>query len=241
MIIVLFIWINQEGYVISFDLDKVFLMQKDDVLKEVLKRKNRIIGCDKYIHAAVLVPLVNINGEDSILFQRRAENISQAGEICFPGGCYEKEKDSSFQETALRETSEELGIPDHNIKVIGKIGTVVASMGVLIEVYAGRLLITGIDDLKVDLREVAEVFLVPLQELREKKIDKFHVKVKHDPFDKGELIFPARSLRLPERYYKMWGGRKQRVLAFQTNHGTVWGITAEISRCFIKVLSTVSF
>lgn len=214
-------------------------MLKDDELKLALNSKNRIIGCDKYIHASVLIPLVKINNEDYLLFQRRSENISQANEICFPGGRFEKNKDNSFKQTAVRETMEELGLPSEKIKLIGKLGAVVASMGVLIEVYTGRLLISGIDELEIDRSEVADVFLLPLQELCEKKMEKFHIRVKHDPFDNGKLIFPAKSLSLPHRYHKVWGDRKQRVLAFKTNHGTIWGITAEITRCFVKVISTI--
>jgi 8-oxo-dGTP pyrophosphatase MutT (NUDIX family) len=43
-----------------------------------------------------------------------------AGEICFPGGGFE-EHDPSISFTALRETSEELGIDPQKIQVIGPI------------------------------------------------------------------------------------------------------------------------
>lgn len=43
---------------------------------------DRIIGKgSKYINTAVLFPIVRINGEDQILFEKRSSNIPQANEI----------------------------------------------------------------------------------------------------------------------------------------------------------------
>lgn len=43
-----------------------------------------------------------------------------AGQISFPGGKFE-ETDASLQQTALRETEEEVGVPADQIKVLGKL------------------------------------------------------------------------------------------------------------------------
>lgn len=43
-----------------------------------------------------------------------------AGQISFPGGKYE-DADSSLQQTALRETEEEVGVPRHAVNMLGKL------------------------------------------------------------------------------------------------------------------------
>ena len=67
---------------------------------------------------AVLVPLVERNGELHLLYEVRAEGIRQPREVCFPGGKMEPGEDAVT--CALRETWEELGIPKEAIEVIGE-------------------------------------------------------------------------------------------------------------------------
>uniref|UniRef100_T1GHB9 Nudix hydrolase domain-containing protein n=1 Tax=Megaselia scalaris TaxID=36166 RepID=T1GHB9_MEGSC len=75
-------------------------------------------GSDKY--AAVLIPLcLNSNGELSILYTRRSGNLRRhTRQISFPGGLRDH-TDSSYEETALRETEEEIGLHKNRIKVLG--------------------------------------------------------------------------------------------------------------------------
>lgn len=70
---------------------------------------DRIIGKgSKYINTAVLLPIVRIDGEDQILFEKRSSNIPQANEICLPGGRIDKSIDATPQQAAIRETCESL-------------------------------------------------------------------------------------------------------------------------------------
>ncbi len=95
-----------------------------------------VMARDRYFNSAVLIPLVKIDGEYYLLFQKRAAHIRQGGDICFPGGGYEDE-DKSFKDTALRETKEELGIKKKHIKVLGQLDTYVAPIGAVIEPFVG--------------------------------------------------------------------------------------------------------
>ena len=67
---------------------------------------------------AVLLPLIEVNGELHILYEVRASHISQPGDVAFPGGKIEPGETSA--EAALRETEEELGIPANNIQLLGE-------------------------------------------------------------------------------------------------------------------------
>ena len=52
--------------------------------------KSGILNSDKMFKAAVLIPICQINNETYIIFEKRAKNIKQGDEICFPGGKYEE-------------------------------------------------------------------------------------------------------------------------------------------------------
>ena len=69
--------------------------------------------------AAVLVPLACDQGDLHLLFTRRTDLVhDHKGQVAFPGGAVEPQ-DSSVEDTALRETYEEIGIPPEEICVLG--------------------------------------------------------------------------------------------------------------------------
>ena len=76
---------------------------------------------------AVLIPLVEKEGEWSILFEVRQTGIRQGGEICFPGGRIEEHE--TVEEAAVRETSEELLISPEKIEVIAPMHTMAGPGG----------------------------------------------------------------------------------------------------------------
>ncbi|MBM2813984.1 MAG: hypothetical protein HW421_746 [Ignavibacteria bacterium] len=72
--------------------------------------------------SAVLVLLNYIPEEDDysvLLTLRSSDLLSHSGQISFPGG--RSEPDESFEETAIREAEEEIGLRRGNINVIGKL------------------------------------------------------------------------------------------------------------------------
>ena len=63
------------------------------------------------------------NDELHVVLTRRTETVDHPGQISFPGGSREAE-DKSLEETALRETEEELGLDRKSIDVFGELPAV---------------------------------------------------------------------------------------------------------------------
>lgn len=110
--------------------------------------------------AAVLVPLVGrAEGIQVLLTQRTSHLDDHAGQICFPGGRVEPE-DTSREETALRETEEEIGIARGGIAPLGKLPDHEMPSGFRITPVVGW--IEPPFALNLDPFEVAGAFEVPL-------------------------------------------------------------------------------
>src|ERR1700681_2186914 len=77
---------------------------------------------DRFAPARRAAVLVLIVGRDEplqlVLFERPLEVAEHKGEICFPGGSIEA-GDADAVSAALREASEELGIPPDDVEVLG--------------------------------------------------------------------------------------------------------------------------
>lgn len=204
----------------------------DKVIKKLPKNPN-ILGRKKYFNSSVIIPLVIIDNQYYLLFQKRAENIRQGSEICFPGGGYDEKLDKSPLDTAIRETTEELGIKKDDIKILGNFHTLVAHMGAIVDPFLGILKIDKIDDLKINKTEVESVFTLPLSYFIDNKPEKHSIRVEVQPYytdSNGEkvILLPAEELGLPNRYQKPWGTNNHKLLLYKTEFGPIWGLTAEL-------------
>jgi len=110
--------------------------------------------------AAVLIPLVERETEVTTLFTQRTSHLKHhAGQISFPGGHSDPE-DTSAEDTALRETEEEVGLHRSRIRVIGRLAPYITRTGFSVIPVVG--LVTPPFDIEPDPHEVEDVFEVPL-------------------------------------------------------------------------------
>ncbi|MDE3076670.1 MAG: CoA pyrophosphatase [Chloroflexota bacterium] len=73
------------------------------------------------VESAVLLPLVVSGAEVRLLLTERGSGLRyHAGELSLPGGRVEA-ADASWQDAALRETGEELGLPRDAVEVLGRL------------------------------------------------------------------------------------------------------------------------
>lgn len=115
---------------------------------------------EKLTPAAVLMPLIDhADGMTVLLTQRTAHLSSHAGQISFPGGRFEA-GDGTPENTALRETEEEIGLTRAHIEVLGRLSVRETGTGYRVVPVVG--VITPPFPVTPDPHEVAEVFEVPL-------------------------------------------------------------------------------
>ena len=120
--------------------------------------------------AAVLAPLYALEGRPHLLFTRRSADLTvHKGEISFPGGSRDP-TDNSLEQTALRETYEELGVAPASVEVIGALPPVLAAVSNFFVTPFVGWLGEGLLSLHPNPYEVAEVIEAPLQALADPAI-----------------------------------------------------------------------
>lgn len=182
---------------------------------------------------SVLVPVVEKEGKLYLLYERRARDMKrQPGEICFPGG--ELEQDETTKECALRETWEEIGIPQESIRVVGQLDTIYTYSNFAMYCYLGIVDAKALDHMVLNPGEVEETFLVELDWL-----------LTHEPEIYWTDVIPEPPEGFP--YEKVTGGMpyswrkgKAPVPVYEEYDGNViWGLTARITKRFTDVIKGV--
>ncbi|GMU96579.1 MAG: CoA pyrophosphatase [Ignavibacterium album] len=204
-----------------------------ELIPKIFSDYSSIIGKDRYLNSAVLMPIALTDEKEYLLFEKRSASVRQPGEISFPGGHYDSELDRDFMDTAIRETVEELGIPRHKITVLGKLGTLVTPMGIIVETFIGRLDFQSLDEIRFDSGEVDKIFLVPLNFFINTQPEIYENQLQLHPYivdENGKKIdlLPVKELGLPERYANPWKKGKHRVIVYRYENEIIWGITAEL-------------
>lgn len=202
------------------DLQKVYgLLQNRD---------RSILGFENFSKYSVLLPIVEKNGESHLLFEVRSLKLRrQPGEICFPGGRIDK-TDKNEQFTAIRETTEELGIEPAKIENVAPLDFLVNPFGTIVYPFVGTL--SKDVEINPNKAEVEEVFAVPLSYLMETKPDIYHIRFNLEP-EKG---FPFDKIPGGENYN--WQERKMEEHFYYYEDKVIWGLTARILTHFLDII-----
>jgi 8-oxo-dGTP pyrophosphatase MutT (NUDIX family) len=148
--------------------------------------------------AAVLVAV----SDAGLILTKRASHLKHhPGQIAFPGGKVEA-TDADSAAAALREASEEIGLPPDLVQVVGALPSHETVTAYQITPVLG--LIRDAFDPKPDPNEVAEVFTVPL----------------------SHVLDPA-QYRIEQRF---WRGQMRRFYVVPYGPYYIWGATARILR-----------
>ena len=152
---------------------------------------------------AVLIPILLVDAEDCVLLTKRPDTLERyAGQVCLPGG-ERNESDRNLEETALRETYEEVGIPASHIEIFRELGWQQTSRFDRVKPFVGHVQTPC--PIVADPGEVEHVFYLKVASITP---DLFRVK--------GQW-------RDPE-------GKEHAVHTFDHEGYEVWGLTARILR-----------
>ena len=110
--------------------------------------------------AAVLVPIIAHGAGLTVLFTQRTAHLkAHSGQVSFPGGRAEP-GDASPEETALRESEEEIGLPRARVEILARLPEYFTRTGFRVTPVVG--LVQPPLNLAPDPHEVEAVFEVPL-------------------------------------------------------------------------------
>ena len=148
---------------------KLRLQSPPEWQPEITDENRHVIAADiiakresagKVTRAAVLIPLVMKEEGLSVLLTQRTNHLrDHAGQISFPGGRMDPE-DQSPNDTALRESQEEIGLDPKRVEIIGHMPQYLTVSGYSVTPVVG--LVQAQAEYVLDEFEVADVFEVPL-------------------------------------------------------------------------------
>jgi 8-oxo-dGTP pyrophosphatase MutT (NUDIX family) len=187
-------------------------MDFKEQIRTALALHKRVTLPPGQVPAAVLIPLFLKNGAYHILFTKRAENLTHhQGEVSFPGGVSQPE-DVDTLRTALRETSEEVGIAPEEVDILGALDDFLSIHNYLVTPYVG--FVEAGYQLRINPAEIERIIEVPLI------------------FILTPGIFQLRDWT--------WQGRTFPLFFFDYEGDKIWGLTAGILKQFLEIISAGS-
>ncbi len=155
----------------------------------------------------MLVPIFEEAGEPHFLLTLRTDAVAtHKGQISFPGGM--RDGDESLEETALRETREEIGIAGDRVELLGRFHDYLSITHWRVAPFAGYL--EQPLHAAPQTGEVAEILKVPFAVFR----DPARLRIRQ--MDRlGSLV---------DVYFYDYGNRQ------------IWGLTAHIIKDFLEEL-----
>jgi len=204
----------------------VFLDKLKDQLSE---SQSLFIGEETAFRSAVLIPLVQVDGEWHILFEVRSFTMrKQPGDISFPGGRIDP-SDSTPLAAALRETQEELGVDPETVTHVRQLSPYIASPAFVVYPFMAIIDYSQIID-SYNKEEVEEVFTIPLKWLLNYEPYMHLVSVEPTP----SPDFPFEKIMNGAQY--QWRTQSIEEWFFDYGKYTIWGLTARILKHFIEII-----
>ena len=166
-------------------------------------------------------------GTAPVLYEVRARDLDrQPGEICFPGGM--QEPGETWQECALRETKEEIGLAPEHVEVLNEL-TVIYGVGrFAMHCFLGLVDGEAAEGLQISSQEVDQVFTVPLRDLLDAEPEDYRAKlIQYGPED-----FPYQRVTGADSY--PWSKMTSPVPVYDVNGWAIWGLTGRVTKVLVE-------
>ncbi len=178
---------------------------------------------------AVLVPLVELEGELHLLYEVRAATLHrQPGEVCFPGGHMEDGETPAA--CALRETQEELSIPPSAVRVLGPLDFICHRGGFVLYPILAMVDAHAVKNIVPNPTEVDRVMIVPLSALSAMTPEEYS----YDLVPAPGAEFPFERIGIPRNY--PWNAGVVSGLIYPWHDKAIWGMTARITQHVLSLL-----
>jgi len=172
--------------------------------------------------AAVLVPFLRITDGWHLLFTRRTDKLPEhSGQVAFPGGSMDP-GESSPEQTALREASEEIGLHPNKVQVIGRLRSIITITNYQVTPIVG--IIPWPYPIQLEREEVQRVFTIPLTWLAQPDNREIRQHTRLLPQTGHESGGERESVTMPAIYFKKYDGE------------LLWGVTAQIVVSLLDIL-----
>lgn len=179
-------------------------------LRQALASRERIgSNSTGLTEAAVLIPILCKDGEYHILFTQRSDQVPQhKGQISFPGGG-RTETDNTLQDTALRESREEIGLEAKDAEILGELDdTPTATSGFNISPFVA--FIPYPYKFTLSPFEISEIFSIPVSALLNKanrKKERYTFKGKvfiNNSYEYDGRVIWGATARIVEQLLEIW-------------------------------------
>jgi 8-oxo-dGTP pyrophosphatase MutT (NUDIX family) len=178
-----------------------------DKLKNHLPKEHKYADVP-YKKAAVIIPLFFKDEEAHLLFTKRTDKVEHhKGQISFPGGSHES-TDAHLQETAIRETWEEMGIEKDDLTIIGRTDKFLTNTHFLVTPYVAHFNYPY--PYRINPDEIEQVIEVPLRHL----IDAENFEI--NQWEKDGIVWDI-------HYYNFFGE-------------IIWGVTGFLLSNFLSIV-----
>jgi len=140
------------------------------------------------------------------------------------------EPGETAEECALRETWEELSIPERAVELLGPLDFICHRSGFVLYPILARVDAQAAENLIVNPAEVDETFLLPLSALRAMP----HEEYRYDLIPAPGEDFPYEQLGIPRDY--RWKKGIETFPVYRWQDKTIWGMTARITRHLLSLM-----
>lgn len=138
---------------------------RDSIQTNLADLPGREVSANGSRPAAVLIPIFQTEDQWRVLFTKRTDKVeTHKGQVSFPGGSRDAE-DDDLAATALRETREEIGLPESEVELLGALKPMRTITNFLVYPFVG--FIPYPFSFELNRFEVDSLIEVPLEQLIE--------------------------------------------------------------------------